>query len=124
MNWKLDQSSDNHAAVIERTFDLANERPGKYLSTPSDFLRYTLFSVEVVCVECTGTSGNVTIHETNLPNGQGDGVYTTGVTVATGVNSSTYSKVTNILSNYLAVEFPATLGTVGHLTIRIVGKTQ
>lgn len=121
MEWKLDQAQDNHGMIAERTFNLAEEKPRKFLISPN-FLRYTNISVEIVCEGATATSGNVTIHETNNSQGGNNGNYTTASVVALGVNSETYTKVNDILSRYIALEFPGTVGVVGKITVRIVGK--
>lgn len=121
MNWKLDQAQDNRGLIVEHTFDLSKEKPRKYLVSPS-LLMYSKISVEIVCVGCVGTSGIATIHETNVKNGQSTQIYTTAVTVALGVTTDAYEKVLNMMTSHIAIEFPVTIGVIGNMTVRIVGK--
>lgn len=119
--WQIDHAQDNQGMMAEISYNLATEKPNKVLISPA-FLFYKTCSVEVQCIGCTGTSGDVTLFETNNQQGSTTGSYTTGVTVALGVDSQNYSKVLNMAARHLALEFPSTLGILGKLIIRIVGK--
>lgn len=123
MNWKLDHSANLRGVSATITFDLSKETPPRFLPTP-DLLMATDCSVEVVCNTCTGTSGAIKIHETNNRNGASGGNYDTTLTVALGVTTSNYTKVANVLSQYLALEMPAgTVGSTGTLSITVIGKS-
>lgn len=122
MEWKIDQSQENFGLSAEVSFNLAdNDRPRKLLVSPN-FTMYKNVSVEIICEGATATSGLVTIHETNNNQGGTAGNYTTSSTVTLGANTANYTKVNDILSRYVALEFPATVGVDGKITVRLVAK--
>lgn len=121
MNWKNDYAQDNRGIQSTIEFDLAVQKPQRFVISPK-LLQFSRISVETICIGATGTAGTLTIHETNSATGSSALNYTTGTTVALGVNSNSYNKITDIASSYIAIEFPATVGAVGKIKLIITGK--
>lgn len=120
MNWNVDHSQSNRGKQFRLDFDLAEEKPQKFLCSPT-LMEYKNISIEVVCASCTGTSGNITVHESNVKTGAAPR-YSTTETIATGVDVANYLKLTaEIRSAYVHLEMP-TLGSTGRMSIIITAK--
>lgn len=121
MNWKIDHSQSNEGLQARLDFDLATDKPRKFVVSPN-LLKYRAVSIELICASCTGTSGNVTVHESNIGTGAGPR-YSTTETVTTGVDVSNYLKLSaDVRSAYLHLEMPAGLGSTGRVTIILTAK--
>lgn len=122
MKWNFDHSHTSEGIQARVEFDLATNKPQKYVVSPN-ILRHKRISLEVICAGCTGSSGNITIHETNVAVGASGTVFTTAETIAVGVDSRNYLKVVaDIMTSHAAFEMPATLGSVGKVTLVLTAK--
>ena len=116
-------SAQNEGVCYIKEFNVGeSERPQKYW-VPGEVLGWSNISVEINCNGATGTSGDVEIMETNVSSGVQNRCYTTTEVLTIAENSKGYVKLTNILSNYIALDFSGvTFGTSGTIEIIVTGK--